>query len=462
MKRSTLKSCERINAATRSPMLQALLLGVVGAAPSVFWAVAGADFLTDDFGHALTYRTEGLFAGAAERSFESTGRPLVGFYYLLTFGLIGDHPATHALALGALNAVLVIAAWQVARRFVAADIAFVAALVLALVPNRASTHFWFSTGNYLLAASLALCAFGMLARHRSTAGSMVLFVSATLLMEGVVGLIAGMMVVWGFADVRRRAPTVLAVGFFVTIAASVAFVGSPKRSADGPSLNDSLSTLGHGLLGDGLWGPELGVTGAIGLLAVGVVAVARLLPSFHSEAEVVRSIQSGFLVAAVSAAPYLAGGSPFAASGIFDRTNAIPAIGVSLVVGTLLVSVIRWSPAIGTTLLATTCLWFCMLTARDLQDYQDAAALGERIIDNVARGVDVTDDVIVVPSALDAGNVAPFVYPSDLRFALRLRVDDDAQAEIPIDSDACAAAIERDPDVIIYDWKARQQVEGCR
>lgn len=431
---------------------------MLAAGPSLLWAIVGPGLLTDDFGHALTFKENGLLGGLVDRSFESTSRPLVGVYYLLTYGLLGERPVSHALVLGILNAALVVIAWRVGRRLMPTHLAFVAALVLAVAPNRASTRLWFATGNYVLATTLVLVGFWLLAVARRPPLAAVVMCTAVLLFEGTAGLLLALVGMWVLCDARSRLSLGAVVAAPAAIAALGMYLASPKRGGDGPSPGDSIETIGGGLFGSGLWGSD--IAGGIGPVVFGgliVVSLARLLPSFAHESAPLHWVRVGLVIVSLSALPFVVGGSPFAVRGIFDRTNLVPMVGVALILGAgaealRARSAVLWavSVTVGATLMY-------VANVQDVRDYDTATESGEIIYERVRSDLPLDGRrVIVVPPDPGAPGVAAFVYPTDLAAALALRSEGDVSGITqPWTAEACRSEVGAAGGAMVYDWRRR-------
>lgn len=430
------------------------LLCALGMLPSLLWLLAGPDLLTDDFGHTLVFREEGLLGGALDRSFESTGRPFVGVYYLLTYGLIGDTPELHAIVMAALNGVLVVTVWRVGRRIMPANAAYLAALLLAVVPNRASTRLWFATGNYVLATILVIIGLALVIVWSRPVYAAILLTIGILLFEGTAGLVAAGISLWALDDPKGRIRTAALVAAPPAITAVGMYLASPKRSSSGPTWRDSVETIGAGLLGEGLWGPTFGAIGSVVLLTTAVVAGVLLLPSFRRPDRHLRTVRIGAVAALIGSAPFIVGGSPFATQGIFDRTNLIPLVGVSVLIAGAIDALSRRTPraAWGIALVAVTL--FAGQNIADVDDYRDAVVTGQGIIHSVEVVAPIDGEpVVVVPHPPDKRGVAAFVYPADLDHAISLRVPEQEATTLLPRLPADCRAIVAEGRASIYDWQ---------
>lgn len=421
--------------------------------PSLLWLITGPDLLTDDFGHTLIFREEGLIGGALNRSFESTGRPLVGFYYLLTYGLIGDTPKLHALVMAALNGALVMTAWRVGRRIFPANAAYLAALLLAVVPNRASTRLWFATGNYVLATVLVLVGLALLIVWARPIHAALLLTIGMLLFEGTAGLVAAGIGLWVLDRPKARIRTAVLVATPPAIAAVGMYLASPKRSSNGPTWADSVGTIGSGLLGEGLWGPVLGLIGSVVLLSLAVIAGVLLLPPFRRPDDHLRTVRVGAVFALLGAVPFIVGGSPFATQGIFDRTNLIPLVGVCLLIAGAVEALSERLPVAAWGVALLIVIAFGAQNAADVDDYRDVAVTGQKVIQSVDVMAPIHGNpVVVVPHPPERPGVAAFIYPSDLDHAISLRVpEQQSTVLLPLDPADCRLIVAKGG-ASIYDW----------
>jgi len=435
------------------------ILAALAALPSIAWALSRPDLLTDDYMLVALFEREGHWEAVRRLSFEHPARPLLGPYHLLTHGLIADRPVVHAVVLAVLNAAVSVAMWRFGRRWFTPSVAFAAAAFYAVVPNRASTRFWFPTGNHLLAVLLVLVGFHLLVdRRRRVSGSVVL-AAGVLLFEGVIGLVVAGFVLWtGAAPRQRWRSAFLALGPSAAAAAWMYWMSPKRRSGTDPDIIASLSTMGHGLFGSGLWGERLGVAGVALVAALTVVAIAGLLPSFATLRTSTGPLRAALVVTVLSAGAFVAAGTSFAVRGIFDRTNAVPLVGVALVFATALC----WPHGRGRVLSlgvgVVAIVHLLALNLGDLDDYTEAADEGRTILARVAQDVPPDADAIVWPTS-DGPGVAAFIYASDLEAALTLRVGDrPGEKLLPWSRAQCELLAETTPDAVGYDWRRREIV----
>ena len=317
----------------------AAFLAILAAMPSLLWLLDRPDFLTDDFGHALTFEREGLIGGALERSFESTGRPLVGLYYLFVYGLVGDNPVAHAL-------VLATAQQRAGHRGLARG--STTASARCRLHRRAGARHRSEPGQHALVVRNRQLRPGHDPRDSSDSAALairnrpilasVLLAAGVLLFEGTAGLVAALIGLWILEEPGPRWKVGVATGAPAAIAAAGMYLASPKRGGGSPPPLDSLRSMPEGLLGTGTLGQTTSRRTRIRRARRRTIAwsLLRLLPSFGSSAAVHRTVRIGTVIAVCSALPFVVGGSPFATSGIFDRTNLMPVLGVCIILGALI------------------------------------------------------------------------------------------------------------------------------
>src|SRR4051812_14112775 len=85
-------------------LLFAVAAGLLAALPSLLWAASGSGLIVDDWTHAAESHDSGVWGHFWATGFSGNPRrPGAGAWYATTFGLFGQHPVGHALALAALN-----------------------------------------------------------------------------------------------------------------------------------------------------------------------------------------------------------------------------------------------------------------------------------------------------------------------------------------------------------------------
>lgn len=442
----------------RAPILITAALGVVAMLPSVIWALSKPSLLTDDFAHLRRFQEMGAIDAAWHWSFVHPARPLLGPYHVLVYGAIGDRPVVHALVMGLLNVSVVVALWLVGRKLLNSEVALAAALIYAVVPSRTSTRLWFPTGNYLLATCLLIVACWLLFDRDKRTASAVLFASAVLLFEGVVGLVGAALVLWVLGELRTRWRHAALMLVPTALAAASMYLMSPKRDLDdAPNVAGSVSTLMHGTFGPGAWGNELvGYALAAVFATAAFAAIVALLPSFSHWQDRTATVRVGLLTTAAGAAPFIVAGVPFPLRGIFDRANAVPLVGISVVLAGLveLAGHTRVRVALGGLTAVSALLLVHNVDA--VERYEDAAQTGRVVLDRVMRDVptDQTSLVLVVPP-VSGGDVvlSAFVYPSDLDAAVQLRSDESrGETLMPWSEEQCLA-LASGPQALGYNWR---------
>ena len=426
--------------------------------PSIAWGLTGADYLTDDFDVAHRISSMGVVEGAFDLSFDAPARPLVGPYYLLLYEVIGERFLVQALLMGALNAALTVVVWAALRAVVGARTALLAALVFAVVPNRASTRLWFVLGPNLLAATCIAAGAVLLVRRRKMAAT-TLFVTGILNYEGVAGLAAMVLIWWWWQDRSERLRYAAMALVPVVVATATIWVLSPKRDGNSPGPFMNLDTIVPGLLGAGFWGMRgLAPLGMIAIIVAAVWCVATRLPSFRREGSPLpHELLVGSCLLGAAAAPLVVGGAPFAVRGIFDRNNLAPGVGSCLLVGAVLAAVWRWWSAVGWTATVVVVAVLAAGNVHDVRDYREAVGDGHALVEALLEDVDPTiGEVVVRPPMPGTTGVAQFIYAGDLTAAMTLRHGDrwsmisiPAKAPLCIDLNPPAGA--RDRPVFVYD-----------
>lgn len=452
--------------------LLAVLLGLLAAGPSLLWAARDPAFISDDFAVSGRLHAEG-WRYLVELSFEQPARPLAGPYYALIYLGIGDRPVIHALVLAAANVALVLAGWRLARAVVRPRTADLAALVLAVVPNRGASRLWFVVGNYPLATAGVLVGLLLLVRRRIAWPAAPLLVASILLYEGVAGLAGVGVVLWWAAAPRPRLRPALVTGAAMAAAAATLFLLSPKRSTT-EYLAD-VGTFAGGQWGLGLWRVEpVGTIVALAVLGAVGVALVRRLPSFRRDDPVHREILLGAAVTAGAAAPFWLSGSSFAVAGIFDRNNLVPAVGTALLLGAIgHAALVRLPAPAGTAVVAVALAWLAVWNVEDVEDYREAAAIGRQMVAGLERGLDPEGRVVLVGPPLDeVTGVAQHIYPADLSFHLERRNGPAwSGVVIPLDAGQCVdlarEAAGRGEEVVYFDRRTNVAhtdgvVDRCR
>lgn len=424
-----------------------LLLGVAAAVPSLAWGLLGADYLSDDFSVAEGFVRRGVVDGALELSLVGPARPLVGPYYVLTHHIIGERFLLHAVVMALLNAGLVVGLWAALRTVVTERTALLAALMFAVVPNRASTRLWFAVGPNVLALTCVVVGAFLLVRKGKALPAAGLFVAAVLLYEGVAGVAAVVVLWWWLGDRRNRTRGAALAAVPLAFAVGAAWVVSPKRAGNSPGPFDNVSTIGPAQLGSGFWGTEVaGLAGGALILAAITWSLAAQLPSFRRPGSpLAREVLTGACLLVAGAAPFVLGGAPFAVRGIFDRNNMVPDVGSCLVVGALLAAAIRGRKGPGWAVTTAVLVLLAAGNVRDLTDYRRAADEGDALVEALVADVDPSiGDVVVAPTVPQDTGVAQFILDGDLTAALRLRHGPAwASTSMPLRTPDCAVLARR-------------------
>lgn len=396
------------------------VIALAAAVPSLAASVS-AGFMSDDWTIWLDLERRSFLESLRFVGFEQPGRPLAGFYYVLLYEVIGDRSWLHGILLGGINAALVVSAWLAGRRFLPQQVLYPALVVMALAPNHAMTRIWFVAGYYPLALTLVLVGLWCLAlgMWRRCAA---LLVVAALLYEGVLGFGLGAVALWALRDIRRRGPR--AIGILAPTAGALALVYLYSSKRGGTIPFNRADTVLSAQLGVGLWGsPLLAYVGG-GAVLLGVAwAAARQLPSFRADAPEPSAVLLGAALAAAGALPFVVTGAPFGTTGLFDRNNLAPSIGVALVGGGLWSALRRWKVGAAIAIATGTLAVFAAGQVTDLRNWSSAFQRGGDIVDRLAASeVDDSAPILVVPQQYSGETgMADFVYDGDLIGALRHR-----------------------------------------
>lgn len=438
-----------------------VLLSLVAAVPSLAAGLLGGGFLTDDWGMWLVLDGKGVVDGMWHVAFEQPARPLTAPYYALVYLGIGDSPVVQSVIIGAINALVVVAAWACGRRFLPSTVLLPVLAFVALAPNHAMTRMWFQVGPYALALAIALFAVRELdRRHPIAAGA--LLVAATLMYEGVVVLALSLAAIWAAREwtTLARWRTAVLVALPAVVAAAGSYLLSPKRRGSGPVPFDNASSFFAGQLGTGLWDIPLVAQVVGGLLLASLLAAAVVqLPSWRRPDRELRLALVGAALAVVSAAPYFVSGSTFATTGVFDRNNLVPGIGVAVTLGALWSFLWSRSRPAASTLGVAVVVWFAAMQVQDVVNFADAVERGDRIVERLAAapGVDDSGTILVVPAQESNGTgLADFIYDGDLTGAMRYRHGGDWSRIHLVENGDCSRFAESQDEVTIqvFDWRS--------
>ncbi|HET7489457.1 MAG TPA: hypothetical protein VFJ85_16135 [Acidimicrobiales bacterium] len=398
----------------------ATLIAVLAAAPSVAWAIAGAGYISDDFSQTYQIRETGVIATT-----RYLGRPLNGLFHAFLAAAVGERPFARALILAGLNAVLAVAVWYALRTVVSPTTAFIAAVLFAVVPNRAATRLWFVCDANVAGVILVAVGAVVLLRHNRIVWAVSLFLAGMLLFEGGAGLAGAAVAWWWWAGDRRARSTPALVAMAALGATALALVvASPKRAPGSPPhpFHD-LWSIGPGTFGLGFWGSKaLGAVGTLAVLLVCGWAAAAFLPSFRRPGSPLRNdAVAGACLVVAGAAPFAVGSSPFAVTGVFDRNNLVSDIGACVLVAALLAVVVRWQPRLGWLLTGAVVVVLAAANPSDIAHWRAAVIEGRTLERRVVADVDPSaGDIVVVPPLPGTNGVAQFIEEGDLRAALIL------------------------------------------
>lgn len=429
-------------------------VSLLAALPSIAAGLVGGGFLTDDWAVWLMFDRLGVLDGMWHLAFEQPARPLVAPYYAFVYLVVGDSPVIQGLLLGGANALVLVSAWACGRRFVPARILGPSLVVFAIAPSHAMTRLWTIVATYPMAMALVLLGVREVDRGRLVRGAAFL-AAATLLYEGSVGLGLGLLGLWALADLRGRLPPAVLVAVPTVAAAVFAYAVSPKRDL-GPQPLNNLGTLYPGNLGVGLWGSStVTVVAGVALMLGLVAALAQLLPSWRTERPEGRWALLGVVLFLAGASPFLASGAPFATTGLFDRNNAAPAVGVALLLGSLWSMLARRAAPLATAVGVTLVVWFAILQVEDVANYADAVERGDDVVAALAAGPGIDDSapILVVPAQESAGTgLADFVYDGDLVGALRYRHGGNWSGIRLVENAKCEQLAATVTELQVWDW----------
>lgn len=433
------------------------LIALLAALPSLIWAFSGSGFLTDDWAVWAVFDRRGVVDALQTLAFEQPARPLAAPYYAVQYLVIGDLPVIQSFVMAAINAAVVAAAWWCGREVLPRPVLGPSLLVFAVLPNHATTRLWFVVGTYPLALAISLLALGFLFRGRPRAAA-VLLVASVVLYEGSVVLALSAAALWVCVSLRERLRPGLIVVVPTIVAAGASFLLSPKRDSEtGSRLFENADSFAHGVLGVGVWGGQpLGTIAIVAFLGAVVVAIARQLPSFRSDRVEYRWIAVGAVLCLASATPYFLSGSIFATSGLFDRNNLVPAVGVALAMGATWSLAHRVHQRAAEVLAIAVLAWFSVLNVDDIRTFESAVDRGEDVIDALERtGLQGTGDgaLLIVPAQDGSGGVANFVYSGDLSAAMEYRLGGDWSGVQLVERTDCAVLAEGSEQVLVFDWE---------
>jgi hypothetical protein len=418
------------------------LVAVLAALPSAVWA-RRAGWIADDWYFTSVTRYGGLVSG----DLPWRTRPLHAAWISLSYGVLGEHPVLHALAMAALNALAAVLLLSVLRRHMPPDIAVVATSLWAAIPNRDASRFWPSTAPMLIGLCLALLAVLALGR-RPLAVTGALLAASVLAYEASFPLGAGFVVAWlvihGEAG-RRAVDWSIAVVPLVAASGWV-WLSSPKREGAAP-----LATAER-FLDSQLGAATLGAASAPVVIAtcVGLVLVGRRLLRDRRARDADRAVVVGVALLLLGGAPFLLSGFDTGSSGLFDRGNTVAAIGTAVVLTGLLAMipnrrVVVVGGAVAVVAMTSMCL-------RDVRTWWLAVDEGRAMITELDEALPTGVAVVqVVPELPNRGGLSAFVGYNDVGDALGMRRGvPDLLATIEPDHIAPPAAGTR---YAVFDWR---------
>jgi hypothetical protein len=206
-------------------------------------------------------------------------------------------------------------------------------------------------------------------------------------------------------------------------------MASPKRTAlQSQGVTIDMHNVVNGLLGEGLWGSlRLGQIMALVGLAGLAAGLAVSLPSFLVvRGTFAHAVRTGAILVVAASMPLVVAGVTFATGGVFDRNNAVPTVGIAVLIAAVVGRVFEHRPGLGQLALLVVTTWFAVASLADVGDYERAVARGESLVELVGAEVDPTVGyVLVVPSLNTGAGVEAFMYPGELAVALAWEHDDD-------------------------------------
>ena len=323
----------RVGDPRRRERATGLLLAGGVALVSLPYALRGPGFFREDWESLRNARILGSWHAAADTV--SSARPLDRPVFALVFGGLGEHPLAVYAVLTALNALVAVLLYRLARRFLATAAAVAVAGVWVMLPTHSSLSRWASTAHItvalavLLAGALALV--GAVRLGRSALWPAVAFAASALLYEAV--LIPAVVMV-GVAASRARGRRLAIAGPAVLLLVPTVAWAVTRTTKPAPELirlTDVISSnVGWGINDAEPWWRVLQLLALVGV----VVAGARVaFPGFRDKTGCPEwTALAGAVVIAVGAVPFVgfAQDIDFVAQG--DRANMVSAIGAALLI----------------------------------------------------------------------------------------------------------------------------------
>lgn len=453
-----------------------------GCLVTIAYAIGGAGYISDDYYMEDIVRNDGVIDAMVFFGFEAPARPLMGPYFAILYGVLPHFAGAQWLLLAAVNGLATLALWVYTRRTVGVEIGIYATAVFILLPNHSAVRFWHAGGNIALAVALVLLAAVCLHAGRSPWLGGALLVAGMLVYEAVFGLAIGLIGCWliearfvgtdrlSAMEIRRRVRVAAVMATMLTVAALTAYLRSPKRVSleqTGPGWPDRQAL--DGLLGEGLTGASgLGVISLVVVAGACAWGVASFLPSFGANrSDIDRGFRFGAVLLVSSTAPLIYVGREFGVSGVFDRDNYVPSVGIVLLIGSvwaLAASRFRTASHIAAVALL---MWLASATIDDLGEYRDAVARGDALVEELVRNVDPSGStVIVVPPLENWRNLEAFIYPADLAIALTwFHGEEWRNTRMPWTTGACVEIAEESlasgHEVVVYDRRTGGVSSSC-
>ena len=399
------------------------LVAALGALPTLVWAALGCGLIYDDWRYAATVHFDGVFHLLREAATQDPGRPGQAAYFAFSYAAFGTHPLPHALLLAALNAAAAVLVFVVADRIWGRQMAIFVTLAWLALANRGSTHFWFATAPSVLSLCLLLAVVLALLDERWVLASVALS-AAVLTYESVLGLGVAAFAVWAWRSPRGSIPRA-AIALVPVGGAALFIVSHSSKDPGALHPGSMLSSLLNAEFGAGVFGVPLAAALGGGLLLVAVTAAFYrwLSPSWSpTEAEMRVLHGAGILIA--GAAPFLAVGFHFAGTGVFDRGNLTPDLGLAVMMAAVATLAVEHLDRIGIALAVISVGWLAFLGTRDLRNYTYAVRDGTRLRAHLAVDVPTINGRLMIgPPQRDYEGIEQF-YTSDIGNMLRLARND--------------------------------------
>lgn len=399
------------------------LSGLLGALPTLVWAAHGPGLFLDDWGLAALARSDPVKAFALELR----SRPVLSLFHGCVFFLADAHPVLHAVIQATLNAAAAILIAMLAWRWLAPRFAILTTAAWVVLGNRNTTRFWptqevnvFALVLVLAAAAVGLSPPTTRLRRALAVG---LAVTAALTYEacGVLAVaVAAVTVVRGPGPHRR-----IAAGGVVAAFGAVGLWMLTHSAKQGGArwfrYGDRLLAT-H--LGAGVLPPPAVPLGAL-VLVVFAWAIWATFTGRQSAGVEARMMVVGAVLVVLGWLPGAVAGFPSGTSGVLDRLNIFPDVGVSVMWAGAIALLWRVRlPGVAVVLSAALIGLLTFNLVAGLTHYEQAAADSRRFLRalDVAAAADSHMPLVVAPLP-DRAGLAAFVEidEHDLRPALYLR-----------------------------------------